>query len=41
MTTNMTTLQEKYKNDEDILLLSYSVTPTMDSMSVLKNYAEV
>jgi protein SCO1/2 len=40
MTTNMTTLQEKYKNDEDILLLSHSVTPAMDSVSVLKRYAE-
>lgn len=40
MTTNMTTLQEKYKNDEDILLLSHSVTPAMDSVPVLKRYAE-
>jgi protein SCO1/2 len=41
MTTNMRTLQEKYKNDDDILLLSHSVTPQMDSVPVLKRYAEV
>jgi protein SCO1/2 len=40
MTTNMKTLQEKYKDDDDILLLSHSVTPQMDSVPVLKKYAE-
>ncbi len=40
MTTNMSTLQEKYKNDDGVLLLSHSVTPTMDSVPVLKRYAE-
>jgi len=40
MTTNMLTLQEKYKNDDGVLLLSHSVTPTMDSVAVLKKYAE-
>ncbi len=40
MTTNMGTLQEKYKNDNGVLLLSHSVTPTMDSVPVLKRYAE-
>jgi len=39
MTTNMGTLQEKFKNDPDILLLSHSVTPEMDSVPVLKKYA--
>jgi protein SCO1 len=39
MTTNMRTLQEKFKNDPDILLLSHSVTPEMDSVPVLKKYA--
>jgi protein SCO1/2 len=39
MTRNMATLQEKYKNDDDILLLSHSVTPKMDSVPVLKRYA--
>ena len=40
MTTNMGTLQEKYKNDDGVLLLSHTVTPTMDSVPVLKRYAE-
>ena len=40
MTTNMGTLQEKYKNDDEVLLISHSVTPTMDSVAVLKKYAE-
>lgn len=40
MTKNMAILQEKYKNDDDILLLSHSVTPAMDSVPVLKKYAE-
>ncbi|MEO6253592.1 MAG: SCO family protein [Ferruginibacter sp.] len=40
MTTNMATLQEKYKTDDAILLLSHSVTPKMDSVAVLKRYAE-
>ncbi len=40
MTTNMKTLQEKYKNDDEVLLLSHSVTPQMDSVPVLKRYAE-
>jgi len=40
MTTNMSTLQEKYKYDDEVLLLSHSVTPSMDSVPVLKRYAE-
>lgn len=40
MTINMGTLQKKYKNDDGVLLLSHSVTPTMDSVPVLKRYAE-
>lgn len=39
MTTNMAILQEKYKDDDGILLLSHSVTPKMDSVPVLKRYA--
>ena len=39
MTANMGTLQEKFKNDDDVLLLSHSVTPEMDSVPVLKKYA--
>lgn len=40
MTANMGLLQDKFKNDDDILLLSHSVTPDMDSVPVLKKYAE-
>lgn len=39
MAFNMQELQEYYKNDEDIMFLSHSVTPTIDSVSVLKKYA--
>jgi protein SCO1 len=40
MTTNMGLLQEKFKNDNDIILLSHTVTPEWDSVSVLKKYAK-
>ena len=40
MTGNMIKVQEAFKNDEDVLLLSHSVTPSIDSVSVLKTYAE-
>lgn len=40
MAYNMSELQEYYKNDNDILFLSHSVTPVIDSVSVLKEYAE-
>lgn len=40
MAFNMSELQEKYKNDNDIMFLSHSVTPVMDSVPVLKEYAE-
>lgn len=36
---NMSKLQEKYKNDSAILLLSHTVMPIKDSVSVLKKYA--
>ena len=39
MTTNMYLLQEAFKQDTNILLLSHSVTPDTDSVSVLKKYA--
>jgi len=39
MAYNMGELQEYYKNDNDIMFLSHSVTPVMDSVSVLKEYA--
>lgn len=40
MAYNMNELQEYYKNDDDILFLSHSVTPDMDSVPVLKEYAK-
>jgi protein SCO1/2 len=40
MTANMDVLQQEFKNDSEILLLSHSVTPEMDSIPVLKAYAE-
>ena len=39
MTTNMGKLQEAFLNDDDVLFLSHSVTPDIDSVSVLKAYA--
>ena len=40
MAYNMSELQEHYKNDDEIMFLSHSVTPVMDSVPVLKAYAE-
>lgn len=40
MAYNMNELQEFYKDDNDIMFLSHSVTPVMDSVPVLKRYAE-
>jgi len=40
MAYNMAELQEYYKTDDDVKFLSHSVTPKMDSVSVLKAYAE-
>lgn len=40
MTGNMSKLQAEFKEDNDVLLLSHSVTPSIDSVSVLKAYAE-
>lgn len=39
MTNNMGKLQEVFKNDDDIMFLSHSVTPDIDSVTVLKEYA--
>ena len=39
MTENMAYIQEKIKNDSDVLLLSFSVTPEIDSVEQLKKYA--
>ena len=40
MTASMSKVQEEFKGDDEILLLSHSVTPSIDSVSVLKKYAE-
>lgn len=39
MTTNMSVIQKEFLNDNDVMLLSHSVTPIMDSVPVLKEYA--
>ncbi len=39
MKENMITLQEEFLDDENILLLSHTVTPEIDSVEVLKKYS--
>jgi protein SCO1/2 len=39
MTDNMAVIQERLKNDSEIMLLSHSVTPVIDSVPQLKKYA--
>ncbi|NJM78921.1 MAG: SCO family protein [Flavobacterium sp.] len=40
MTDNMVWLQEKIKKNQKVMLLSHSVTPDIDDVSVLKAYAK-
>lgn len=40
MTSNMYKLQEIFINDNEVMLLSHSVTPSKDSVAVLKRYAD-
>ncbi len=40
LTKNMKVVQDQYKNDLNLVILSYSVTPWIDSVPVLKNYAK-
>lgn len=40
MTSNMRILQNEFINDEEILLLSHSVTPETDSIPILNTYAK-
>lgn len=40
MTNNLIAVQEFMKNEKDILLFSYSVTPWKDSVPVLKSFAK-
>ncbi len=39
MTKNMVDIQDLIKNDDDVMLLSHSVTPQIDSVAQLKKYA--
>jgi protein SCO1/2 len=39
MTKSMSNIQKEFINDDEVLLLSHSVTPEKDSVSVLKKYA--
>lgn len=39
MTTSMSELQKEFEKDDQVLLLSHSVTPEKDSVPVLKAYA--
>ena len=40
MTDHMVKIQEEFKDDPEVLLLSHSVTPEIDSVVQLKKYAE-
>lgn len=40
MTKSMAGIQKEYINDDEIMLLSHSVTPEKDSVSALKQYAK-
>lgn len=40
MAYNMSELQEHYKDDTDVMFLSHSVTPIIDSVPVLRAYAD-
>ena len=40
LTKSMNDLQEYFINDDEILLISHTVTPWMDTVAQLKNYAE-
>lgn len=39
MTKNMAAIQEQVKDDKNVMLLSHSVTPEIDSVAQLKKYA--
>ncbi len=39
MTSHMAEIQEKLKNDDQVMLLSHSVTPEIDTVAQLKKYA--
>jgi protein SCO1/2 len=39
MMANMALVRDEFRNNDDIIFLSHSVTPDMDSVPVLKNYS--
>ncbi|QNM86602.1 SCO family protein [Polaribacter pectinis] len=39
MTSNMDLVQQEFINDDEVLMLSHSVTPSIDSVAKLKKYA--
>lgn len=41
MTSNLSLVQEAFINEDDIFIISHSVTPSIDSVAVLNHYAEV
>lgn len=41
MTSNMLIIEQEFKEDNEVLLLSHSVTPNKDSVAALKNYSEI
>lgn len=41
MTTNMLLVQEAFLENDDVVILSHSVTPEMDSTAVLQKYADI
>ena len=40
MTENMSLVQEAFKNDDSVMMLSHSVTPEHDTSEILQEYAE-
>ena len=40
LTASLSKVQDVFKNDNDVMLLSHSVTPEKDSVPILKKYAE-
>jgi len=41
MTDNMKILQEEFMNDNEVMLISHTVTPKRDTVAALKEYAKV
>lgn len=41
MTSNLSLVQDAFFNDDEVFILSHSVTPSIDSVAVLNHYAEV